>query len=71
MLAEKNYRNARLYLSDKRVRAGVFYFQQTIQDYPETEWARKAVEGLREVQDGYPGTEAARAAKKSLELIKE
>lgn len=71
MLAEKNYRNARLYLSDKRVLAGVFYFQQTIQDYPETEWARKAVEGLREVQDGYPGTEAARAAKKSLELIKE
>ncbi len=71
MLAEKNYRNAVLYLNDKRILASVFYFRQTIQDYPETEWAGKAVKGLRKVRDDYPETEAARAAEKGLELIKE
>ncbi len=70
MLADKNYRIAVLYRNDKRIDASIFYFKETIQDYPETVWAEKARLGLSAIARDYPGTEWARGARAFLELSK-
>lgn len=69
LLAEKNYRIADFYLADKRVDASVFYHRLTLQEYPETDWARRSAESLAQIARGYPDTAAARAARTSLEQI--
>ena len=69
MLAEKNYLIADFYLADKRYGPSVFYFKQTIQEYPETSWAVRSMERLKDIVDDYAGTAAARMARDYLEMI--
>jgi len=66
MLAEKNYRIGVFYLADKRVDASVFHFQLTHQKYPETRWARYALDRLREIATDYPNSMAGRNAASEL-----
>lgn len=68
LLAEKSYRTGMFYLANLRREAGVFYLKATVQDYPETEWAGYAIDGLRDVMADYPGTDAARSAAETVEV---
>lgn len=67
MLAEKHYRIGVFYLADLRMDASVFHFQKTLQQYPETRWAKYAVERLREIATGYPDSMAGRNAAAELQ----
>lgn len=68
LLAEKSYRTGMFYLANLRREAGVFYLKATVQDYPETDWAERALDGLRGVIADYPGTDAARSAAETVEV---
>jgi len=59
-MAEKRWRNGRLYHRLKHEEAAAYYFRSVIQDYPDSRWANESRLALADVlvRQGYP-TEAA------------
>jgi outer membrane protein assembly factor BamD len=66
-LAEKEYKNALLYITLKDPEAARIYFETVALDYPETDWARKAL--LEEARSFRDEGATAKAAEVYLRLI--
>jgi outer membrane protein assembly factor BamD len=61
-LAEKALRNGRLYITLKQYGPALFYFDEVVDDYPDTKWVDEARVGRAEALRGQGRLDEARAA---------